>query len=140
MVMPCESSRLNRSFVGRRGSGHTMEQYAAKLLFQFRVVSNGVANKRRTCEERIIVLESGSAKEALGQAKRAGRDAQHSYKNSAGGTVHFEFVGVLDLLHFGPECDSNEVWYTIRDLLTPMERKRALIPPEKELNAIAWER
>jgi hypothetical protein len=68
------------------------------------------------------------------------RDAEHRYTNSLGGTVHFEFVGVRDLLHLGSECEENEVWYDLRDLLTPMERRDELIPTDEKLNAIAWER
>jgi hypothetical protein len=117
-----------------------MERYAAKLLFQFRVVSAGVANKRRTCEEQILVIECECADDALKEAKRLGRKGQFRYKNSADGTVHYEFVGVVDLLHLGVECEANEVWYQIKELLNPMERRSTLVPPEANLNAIAWER
>lgn len=117
-----------------------MERYASKLLFQFRVVTGRTANKRRLCEERIIVLDAVSAREALTKAKRAGRAAEHRFSNESGGTVHFEFVGVLDLLQLGDECEQNEVWYELRELLKPMERKKTLVPPESKLNAISWER
>ena len=117
-----------------------MERYSAKLLFQFRVVTYGRANRRRTCEERIVVFRARSADDALKRAKKAGRTAQHQYKNNTGGTVHFEFVGVLDLQHLGADCEANEVWYDIKELVTPMERKGTLVPREDKLTAIAWER
>lgn len=123
----------------KRGSKR-FERYSAKLLFQFRVITNGTSNKRRTCEERIILLKCGSAKDALHEAKKFGRNAQYFYKNDAGGTIHFEFVGVLDLQHLGIECEENEVWYDITEALTPMERRDKLIPPEGKLSAIVWER
>jgi len=116
-----------------------LERYAAKLLFQFRVVTNGLSNKRRLCEERIVVIQAPSAKKALAQVKRLGRKAQHSYTNDQNGTVNFEFVGVLDLLHLGIECEENEVWYEINERLQPMERREAIVPAESRLNAIALE-
>jgi len=114
------------------------QRYAAKLLFQFRVVTNGVPNKRRTCEERIVLFKAPNARAALGDAKRYGRGEQHSYKNNAGGKVFFDFVGVLDLLQLGAECGPNEVWYAITDVLRPMERRRKLLPRDSKLNAVAW--
>ena len=116
-----------------------LERYSAKLLFQFRVVVGGVSNKRRTCEERIINLRSGTANQALKMAKQYGARESHSYKNDSGALVHFEFVGVTDLQHLGVECDEIEVWYGVKDMVSPMERRAQLVPPENKLNAIAWE-
>lgn len=120
-------------------ASESLERYAAKLLFQFRVVTNGSANKRRLCEERIVVVRAPAAREALVLAKDIGRKAQHSYKNDNNGKVCFQFVGVLDLLHLGPECEDNEVWYDITERLRPMERRHTIVPPESRLNAIALE-
>lgn len=117
-----------------------MIRYAAKLLFQFRVIAADWVNKRRLCEERIILLEAMSAGEALRFAKKKGREAQHSYKNSDGNRVRFEFVGILDLLQLGVECEEGEVWYEIKERLLPMERKVDIIPPEADLCAIRNER
>lgn len=116
------------------------ERYAAKLLFQFRVVTNRASNKRRTCEERFVLLNATSAKTALIAAKRYGNKEQLKYRNNDGAKVFFEFVGVLDLLHLGSECEQDEVWYEITEHIKPKERRRVLIPAEKKLNAIAWGR
>jgi hypothetical protein len=116
-----------------------MKAYSAMLLFQFRVVVDGDSGKRRTCEERIILLEARSARLALAQAKREGRGAQYSYLNSDGNWVYFEFVGVMELLQLGPECGEGEVWYEIRERLLPMERKQELLKAEQELCAIRCE-
>ena len=113
-------------------------RYAAKLLFQFRVV--GVGAKMRICKERIILLQASTAEQALKQAKRKGCESQFQNLNEHGEKVRFEFVGVMDLLYLGIECEKDEVWYDVRTRLMPMERKRKLIPKEEELNAIAWER
>jgi hypothetical protein len=120
----------------RKGSA-AAERYSALLLFQFRVVSarTGAANRRRLCEKRLIVLEATSPREALQQAKRRGREAEHDYLNADGDRVYFEFVGVMDLLSLGLECDPDEVWYDFARLLEPMERRRRWCPPEAELRA-----
>jgi hypothetical protein len=110
-------------------------RYAAKLLFQFRVVSNGSSGTRRLCEERIVVFPSSVARQALKEAKRRGRAATYRYQNTDGNTVHFEFIGVLELLRL-LESDSDEVWYEIVERVRPMERRSALIPPAHQLSAI----
>jgi hypothetical protein len=116
-----------------------MKRYAAKLMFQFRVVVGGESSKRRTCEDRIILIRAKSATSALLAAKRHGRKSEHSYSNDEGNPVHFEFVGVMDLLELGLECAEDEVWYEIVDRLCPSERRSKLIPPEWKLNAVFWE-
>jgi hypothetical protein len=110
-------------------------EYAAKLLFQWRVMVEGSPGVRRTCEERIVRFEAKSARQGLVAAKRLGRSAQFTYKNSDGNPVYFEFVGVMELLgldSYHPE----EVWYDITDRVRPMERRGILIPPESQLCAI----
>ncbi len=109
-----------------------MKRYAAKLLFQFRVLGS----KRRLCEERTILFRAGSAGQALARAKQRGQESQHTYRNDLGEPVHFEFVGVLELLHLGPECEADEVWYEVNQRLLPMERKARHIPAESTLAAI----
>jgi len=59
-------------------------------------------------------------------------------QNSAGNAVHFEFVGVMDLLLLGVECDKDEVWYDIKVMKTPKERRTSILPPTSKLNAIYW--
>lgn len=113
-----------------------MGRYAAKLLFQFRVTTAAGDGKRRTCEERIVLIEASTARKALAQAKRRGKLAQHDYANSEGNAVHFEFVGVLELKGLGVECEDDEVWYDITERLSPMERKAEIIPPDSQLCAI----
>ncbi len=50
--------------------------------------------------------------------------------------MFFEFVGVRDLIGCDPACESDEVWYQIVEMMTPMERRSTLIPPESKLCAI----
>jgi Domain of unknown function (DUF4288) len=77
-----------------------------------------------------------SAEQAHALAVRKGREAQHRYKNQAGSTVHFEFVGLLELLELGVECGPDEVWYDLKYLVRPKERSAKLIPPKRKLSAI----
>ena len=114
----------------------TEDRYSAKLLFQFRVMVGTDPGVMRTCEERIVVFHAAGARKALAEAKRRGRKAQHDYRNSDGNRVFFEFVGVMDLLSLGPECNDDEVWYDIVVRKQPMERAAQLLPDESELSAI----
>jgi hypothetical protein len=114
-----------------------MKRYSAKLLFQFRVTIGGDSGKMRICEERIIVMKAATAKRALAQAKQKGKKSEYAYSNDEGNPVHFEFIGVMELLELGIECAEDEVWYDIVDRLCPSERRDKLIPPESQLNAIA---
>jgi hypothetical protein len=117
----------------RRGKGGL---YSAKLLFEHWITANGQPAVRRTCEERLILLQATSARLALREAKAQARASQWRSRNSHGNPWHFRFIGVLDLLHLGIECQPNEVWYDIKERVTPMERRRTLVPPERCLNAI----
>ena len=114
--------------------------FAAKLLFQFRVHRDGTSNRRRLCEERIVHFKAPTAELAVKRAKSIGKEAQHRYKNDAGGMVNFEFVGILDLISLGIECEKGEVWHELRDRMEPKENARRIIPPVSNLNAVQWER
>jgi hypothetical protein len=112
------------------------KRFAALLLFQFRVMVRGDPGKRRLCEKRIINFKATNGRAALKEANERGRAAQHCYKNSDGNRVHFDFVGIQDLLCLDPACEPDEVWYDIVKLVRPMERRRHLIPAESTLEAI----
>ena len=111
-------------------------RYAAKLLFQFLVLVDRTPGIRRTCEERIIAFAAAHGSAALREAKRRGRAAEYCYKNNDGNPVHFEFIGVLELLRLDPVCEPDEVWYDITEQVRPMERRASIIPPESRLSAI----
>jgi hypothetical protein len=114
-------------------------RYSAKLLFEFRVSVDGNPGIRRLCEERIILVEAASARDALREARREGRTSQYRYRNNLGDPVHFRFVGVMDLLHL-EVCSANEVWYTITQRVRPFERRRTLLPAPRDLAAMRQER
>jgi hypothetical protein len=112
--------------------------YAAKLLFEFLIVANGKPGVRRVCEERLVLISAPNARSALRAARQEGRASE--YRSANGGSpLHFRFVGVLDLLRLGAECQANEVWYDIVQRVRPMERRSAIIPAASMLNAIREE-
>lgn len=114
------------------------ERYAAKLLFQFRFDVDSTSGMRMV-EERIIILIAKSASEAYNKAMKKGRHDQARFKNESGFMVNFEFVGVADLMHLGVECDASEVWYDIRRMKFPMERKNKILPEKRSLSAFQYE-
>jgi hypothetical protein len=107
--------------------------FSAKLLFQFRVDIGGASGKFRTCEERTIVFAAATASRAVSAAHRKGRSAEFSYENDDGNPVHFEFVGVLDILAHGPEMEDGTVWYDIGTRLLPSERRALIVPSDETL-------
>ena len=115
------------------------QRFAAKLLFQFRYEGDAPGGFR-TAEERIILLFERSAAAAYSAAQRRGRSANHGYLNDAGGRVYFEFVGITDLMNLGPETEDDEVWYDIRRMKDPMQRRGELIPGKQSLDAFRLER
>ena len=114
------------------------DRYAAKLLFQFRF-DNDTPVSMRMVEERIIVILAKSASDAYKKALSRGKKNQARFKNEEGLLVNFEFVGVSDLMHLGVECESDEVWYEIRRMKSPVERKNKIIPEKRSLSAFQYE-
>lgn len=114
-------------------------KYAAKLLFQYRIEVDGESNKRRLCEERIVLLSSKTAERALVKAKRRGKEEESSFVNDQGNNVMIEFVGVMELLQLGIECNEDEVWYELKERVLPMERMTRFVPAEEDLSAVRLE-
>lgn len=106
-----------------------MGRYSAKLLFQFRIDAPSVGESR-LCEERIVTYSAASADVAYRTANEKGEASVYDYKNDEAKTVYFEFVGVLDLLELGLECDPEAVWYDIVEHELPVK-----VPEKTELGA-----
>jgi Domain of unknown function (DUF4288) len=109
------------------------DRYAAKLLFQFRVMIGDDPGIRRLCEERIIVFEAPSTEIAIQAARMRGSAAEHDYENDDGYQVYFELVGIRDMICLGAECESDEVWYDIFEKVRPMEKALALTMSDERL-------
>jgi hypothetical protein len=67
-------------------------------------------------------------------AKKKGEEAEHHYYDR-GYNVYFEFVGILEIVDIRYE-PKDEVWWQFKEMVTPMERRDQLIPPENELFAV----
>ncbi len=112
-----------------------MNQYSAKLLFQWRPVRNGNSRKRRVCEVRIVTYQVASAVSALKKAKEIGKDEEYT-EEKANGEIAFEFVGVMELKDISTAFYEGEVWSELVEMVEPMERQKQLIPNESELDAM----
>ncbi len=112
-----------------------MNQYSAKLLFQWRPVRNGSSRKRRVCEVRIVTYQATSAESALERAKKIGSGEQYT-EMKADGEVAFEFVGLMELKDLSTGFSEGEVWSELMEMVEPMERQNQLIPDESELDAM----
>ena len=84
-----------------------------------------------------MIFTTTSARAALAAARRRGRAARLRYENDQGNSVDFQFVGVTDLLCLGPECTADEVWYDVREMVRPMERRESILPTDAALLARA---
>lgn len=110
------------------------QRYAGKILFQFRFTEDP-GEIFRTTEERIIIVRAAGSGEALGMVDKYGEEAQYRFKNNEGSECVFEYVGCMELMHLGAESDDDEVWYSVRRMKLPMERKATLIPEKSRLSA-----
>ena len=111
-----------------------MEKYAVKLLFQFRIDSLNIC-KMRTSEEKIILFQisSKNSNDIFKIIKKRALQDEFNYLNDDKNIVYYEYVGIIDICHLGMEVDSDVVWYDIKTLLTPMERKNRILPTLKQL-------
>lgn len=107
-----------------------MKRFAAKLLFQYQGIGRHPSATRRICEERIVHFKARNAAEAFRIAKHKGQTANNRYKDT-----QIEFIGVLELLCLGAECNKDEVWYEMVNRLHPLERRKRLVPPKHKLCA-----
>lgn len=112
-----------------------MNQYSAKLLFQWRPVRNGDSRKRRVCELRIVTFQSVNPDSALKRAKEIGTSEEY-FEEKPDGKVAFEFVGVMELKDISTGFPDGEVWSELVEMIEPMERQEKLIPDESELDAM----
>jgi hypothetical protein len=106
-------------------SKKVVQRLACKLLFQHRVMINGKPGKFRKCEVRTVVFDcvENDLYDAVDRVFAYARSQQRNYMNTAGRKVYFEFVGILDFIRLGGECDENEMWYDYVVKKEPMENR-----------------
>lgn len=85
------------------------------------------------------MIRATTAKTALAKAKRIGKQREYNYDNDEGNAVRLERVGVMELIGLDPECLKDEVWYDIRTMLKPVERRKDILPKESALSAVKLE-
>ena len=105
-----------------------MQWYVAELIVQCRV---GRLRKRRSLYDRQIkVLRAPTDEAAHTRALELGKAESHSYKNSAGETVFWQFVGLanLEALQEKRISDGTEIHSRLErgDPKTAVRPKRAL--------------
>jgi hypothetical protein len=106
-------------------------KFACTLLFQFR--RNNSLSKRRLCEERIFAFYDRDEESAYKQSIRIGKDEEMIF-NYASYTEFYEFVGVMQLVELSVSESRNEIWHRFREMITPKERRKKLIPPKNKLD------
>ena len=99
--------------------------------------SASTARRRERCEyakreSSLSAPENG--RDAVARIEKERSKYEHDYENANGDHVFFEFVGIRDLIDLAI-LEEDEVWYDIRTMLSPMERKDRLIPEVEELLA-----
>jgi len=109
-----------------------MKKYSVKFLFQYRIDSN-LDEKMRTCEEKTLIFTIENSEDIISLAIKKAKELEFEYLNDCNNKVFFEFIGILDICHLGIEVEENEVWYDIKTMLTPMERKDKILPSIEQL-------
>src|SRR3989442_15799941 len=109
-----------------------MPRFAARLLLRLSPPIGARKSSRFLCEERIVTFSAPSATRALTKAKRLARKGAHSYRVVTGGRVHFEPVGVMELMELGVETGPREGWWDIY-LRKLSWRRSKLVPAERNL-------
>jgi hypothetical protein len=110
-----------------------MRRFAAKLLFQFRPSRRSERATMNLCEERIVTFGAASSRAALAKAKQIARRASHSFPVVRGGRVHFELVGIMELMELGVETEPGEVWWELYLRKLPRQRRATLVASERQL-------
>ena len=114
-------------------ANNELTKYAALLLFQFRVVTDGKSNRKRICEERIVHLFCGTPEEAIKLAQERGKDEEFDYEDDKR-HIFFEFIGVVELVDLISLDGEDEVWSRLVEKVYPLERKDKLIPKVEKLS------
>ena len=103
-------------------------RYSAKLLFVWNPDPVTENRKRRLCEERIVMFQARSAREAIRKAQSLGRQGQLQYESGH----RLEFAGIMQCMRLEPE-DSGEVWWEFKRRSIPSTWATSVIPSTSEL-------
>jgi hypothetical protein len=126
------NNALERTRFARRSSrvldGSTqMKRFAAKFLFDWYPDPVTGHRFKRLFEERIVVFNAKSANTALTAAKRLGQRSELRYESGH----RLRFVGLMQLMELGAECEKGEVWWEFRRRRMTIGRARVRLVPAK---------
>jgi len=90
----------------------------------------------RRCEEKTLIFTIKNSEDIISLSIESAKKLEFNYINNCNKKVFFEYIGILDICHLGIEIEDNEVWYNIKTMLTPMERKDKILPNINQLKRI----
>jgi hypothetical protein len=98
--------------------------YVATLIMLCKVTNE--MSELFTCDEQIRLIRATDSEQAYEKALRFGKDEEHSYMNSDGNEVFWEFIGLEDLEELFDETirDGREIRSRISNQLRPFDRIR----------------
>ena len=103
-------------------------RYSAKLLFVWNPDPVTGSRQRRLCEERIVMFQARSARDAIRKAQSLGRQGQLQYESGH----RLEFAGIIQCMRLESE-DPGEVWWELKRRSNPSTWAERVIPPASEL-------
>ena len=102
--------------------------YVAVLVVAARVT--GTCENERPIDQQLRLIQAPDADAAFARAHELGAAAEHSYLNSDGARVHWEFCGLADLAELDAEerNDGGEIysWHTRGDPVAAVMPKERL--------------
>jgi len=113
----------------------TSKWYVTTLIICCRVENEGA--RLRTCDEQIRLLRASDSEMAYAKAVQLGKEEEVSYQNTYGQTVHWEFVGLVDLEELPIEAIEDGV--EIKSHLFSSKNPTRLARPKDDLTIFRWE-
>ena len=113
--------------------------FSAKIIFQFRSEKNNISNKKRFCEERIVLIRSENKNKAYNNIFDYAKNEEIVFVDNEYFT-YFEFIGFISFLRSDYTgsviIEANivtEIWHGFYEKLIPMERKKYIVKPKNKL-------
>lgn len=113
----------------------TSNWYVVTFVICSRVESE--PNRLRTCDEQIRLLRASDSETAYEKAIQLGKAEEVAYQNTYGQTVHWEFVGLVDLEELPIERIEDGV--EIKSRLFRSKNPTHLARSKDELTIFRWE-
>lgn len=109
--------------------------YVTTLVICSRLENEGA--RLRTCDEQIRLLRASDSETAYEKAIQLGKAEEVAYQNTYGQTVHWEFVGLVDLEELPSETIEDGV--EIKSRLFRSKNPTHLARSKDELTVFRWE-